>query len=61
MISFILGMAVFQDTQKKAQAEIDEIVGQDRMPNHDDQLPYISALVKEILRWRCKPAKQSTA
>ncbi|KAG1785476.1 cytochrome P450 [Suillus plorans] len=38
---------------KKAQAEIDAIVGTDRLPSFADRdsLPYIEALVKEILRW----------
>lgn len=37
-----------------AQAELDEIVGKDRSPVFADEphLPYIRALVKEVLRWR---------
>ncbi|KAH7380908.1 cytochrome P450 [Cadophora sp. MPI-SDFR-AT-0126] len=40
--------------QHAAQAEIDKVVGQHRSPTFGDQanLPYIDALVKEILRWR---------
>ncbi|PVH83171.1 putative cytochrome P450 [Cadophora sp. DSE1049] len=39
---------------KAAQAEIDKVVGQHRSPTFADQanLPYIDALIKEILRWR---------
>lgn len=39
---------------KKAQAEIDAVVGRDRVPSFDDwdKLPYINCCVKECLRWR---------
>ncbi len=38
----------------KAQADIDRIVGQDRLPDFGDRkaLPYLEAIVKEVLRWR---------
>ena len=41
------------DVQRKAQAEIDAVVGQDRLPNFSDQakLPYVNAIIKETLRW----------
>jgi cytochrome P450 len=46
-------MTLFPDVQKKAQAEIDAVVGTDRLPSFADRdsLPYIEALVKEALRW----------
>jgi cytochrome P450 len=46
-------MTLFPDVQKKAQAEIDAVVGPDRLPSFADRdsLPYTKALVKEILRW----------
>lgn len=39
--------------QRKAQEEIDRVVGTDRLPSYDDRvnLPYVDALVKEVLRW----------
>jgi cytochrome P450 len=39
---------------RKAQAEIESVVGPDRMPDFDDKerLPYIRAIVNETLRWR---------
>ena len=39
---------------KTAQHQLDEIVGPDRLPTYDDEpnLPYILAVVKEVLRWR---------
>ncbi|KAG2158979.1 cytochrome P450 [Suillus bovinus] len=51
--SFFLAMTLFPDVQKKAQAEIDAVVGPDHLPSFADQdsLPYIGALVKEALRW----------
>lgn len=55
MLSFILAMAYFPDVQKKLQAELDEVAGQDQSPNWEDvdkKLPYLIATVKEVLRWR---------
>lgn len=51
---FLLAMVLYPDVMRKAQAEIDEIVGRDRLPNFGDhdKLPYINAMVKEVLRWR---------
>lgn len=47
-------MAVNQDIQKKAQAEIDRVVGRQRLPGFEDRnsLPYIEAIYREILRWK---------
>lgn len=41
------------DVQKKAQAEIDAVVGPDRLPCLADRpdLPYVDAIVTEVLRW----------
>ena len=46
-------MALYPEVQKKAQAEIDAVIGPDRLPNFEDRpfLPYINAVVKESLRW----------
>lgn len=54
MAWFMLGMVLHPDVQKKAAAELDRVVGRDRMPTFQDYeyLPYIRALVKEIMRWR---------
>ncbi|KAG2139863.1 cytochrome P450 [Suillus bovinus] len=51
--SIFLAMTLFPNVQKKAQAEIDAVVGTDRLPSFADRdsLPYIEALVKESLRW----------
>lgn len=47
-------MAVHPNIQTKAQMEIDEIVGRERLPTLNDlgRLPYTQALVRELLRWR---------
>ena len=44
---------VYPETQRKAQAEIDRVIGNDRLPTLADMpnLPYIEALVKEVFRW----------
>ena len=46
-------MALYPEVQKKAQAEIDTVVGPNRLPDFHDRpsLPYINAVVKELLRW----------
>ena len=38
---------------KKAQEELDRVVGKGELPDfcHKDSLPYIDALIKELLRW----------
>ena len=51
--SFFLAMTCFPEVQRKAQAELDAVIGSDRMPTIADreQLPYINALLLEVLRW----------
>lgn len=50
--TFFLVMLLNPDVQKKAQDELDRVVGNDRLPAFEDEssLPYISAVVKEIMR-----------
>ncbi|KAJ7753359.1 cytochrome P450 [Mycena maculata] len=50
---FFLAMTLYPDVQAKAQAELDAVVGLDRLPSFTDRpvLPYIEALFKEVLRW----------
>ncbi|KAJ7855065.1 cytochrome P450 [Mycena leptocephala] len=52
--TFILAMLYNPEAQKKAQAEIDSVVQKGHLPDFDDEesLPYVSAVVKEVLRWR---------
>ncbi|KIJ46265.1 hypothetical protein M422DRAFT_165543 [Sphaerobolus stellatus SS14] len=53
MVTFILAMALFPEVQRKAQAELDHLLGEVRLVEFEDQLelPYISAICKEVLRW----------
>ncbi|KAL4787860.1 cytochrome P450 [Aspergillus varians] len=53
LTSFTAAMLKFPHVQRKAQAEIDRVVGPSRLPTFSDRenLPYINALVKETLRW----------
>ena len=46
-------MLLYPEVQKKAQAEIDAVVGPNRLPDFHDRpyLPYINAVVKESSRW----------
>ena len=50
---FFLAMILNPKAMKKAQEELDRVVGKGELPGfHDkDNLPYIDALVKEVLRW----------
>ncbi|KIP04386.1 hypothetical protein PHLGIDRAFT_25626 [Phlebiopsis gigantea 11061_1 CR5-6] len=52
--TFILAMLQNPEVQKKAQAELDRVVGNHRLVDYEDQasLPYFSAMMKEVLRWR---------
>ncbi|EXJ66231.1 uncharacterized protein A1O5_10847 [Cladophialophora psammophila CBS 110553] len=51
--SLILGLVAFPETVKAAHEELDSVVG-DRLPQFEDsqRLPYIRAMVKEVMRWR---------
>ncbi|KAF8840876.1 cytochrome P450 [Paxillus ammoniavirescens] len=51
--AFFLAMTIYPEVQRKAQAELDAVVGAERLPRLDDRdsLPYINAICKEVLRW----------
>ncbi|CAG8961172.1 hypothetical protein HYFRA_00002715 [Hymenoscyphus fraxineus] len=51
---FVLAAVLHPHIVKKAQAELDRVVGQERLPNFSDKdnLPYIHAFMQEVLRWR---------
>ena len=46
-------MTCFPDVQRKAQAEIDAVIGEGRLPTiaDRDRLPYLHATMLETLRW----------
>jgi cytochrome P450 len=53
LYGFVQAMLVFPEVQKKAQEQIDKVVGSDRLPTMEDEsnLQYIRGCVKETLRW----------
>jgi len=46
-------MALHPEAQAKAQADINRVIGKDRLPDFDDRptLPYLDAILRETLRW----------
>jgi len=50
---FFLLMARYPEIQRKAQAEVDKVVGTDRLPEMSDRdsLPYINRIIRETLRF----------
>ncbi|KAF8553813.1 cytochrome P450 [Imleria badia] len=54
IMAFTLAMVENPHVWKRAQEEIDAVVGMDRLPEFDDRpsLPYIDAIMREVLRWR---------
>ena len=54
--SFVLALTLFPHVQRRAQEEIDRVIGNDRLPTMVDRgrLPYVDAVIKEVYRW--KPA-----
>ncbi|KAH7923967.1 cytochrome P450 [Leucogyrophana mollusca] len=54
LLYFVLAMVLHSHVQERARAEIDAVVGKDRLPDFDDQpsLPYIEAIAREVVRWQ---------
>ena len=52
--TFFFAMTLYPDVQRRAQEEIDRVIGSGRLPTLVDRgkLPYISALQSEVYRWR---------
>ncbi|THG93719.1 hypothetical protein EW026_g7591 [Hermanssonia centrifuga] len=50
---FFLAMALRPDVQKKAQAELDNVLGPGKLPTFEDResLPYVEAIILESIRW----------
>ena len=53
-MTFFLAMASHPEVQRRAQVELDTVVGPSRLLDFDDapSLPYITAIMKECMRWR---------
>ena len=54
LIIFVLAMTLHPHVQKRAQNELEAIIGTDRVPDFNDRpnLPYIEAVLRETLRWK---------
>ena len=54
MQSLFLALVLYPNVQRRAQAELDIVIGRDRLPTFDDRarLPYIEAICKELMRWQ---------
>ena len=52
-MSFIRAAMNDPSIQRKAQEEIDRVVGNDRLPTFEDRnaMPYVTGIVWESLRW----------
>jgi cytochrome P450 len=54
LLTFLMLMAKHPDIQRRAQCAIDAALeGQNRFPDANDErrIPYVDAIVKELLRW----------
>ncbi|KAJ7729931.1 cytochrome P450 [Mycena metata] len=49
--TFMLAMTIYPEVMRKAQAAVDAVVGSGRLPDFQDNIPYIDAVVREVLRW----------
>jgi len=54
IMNLVLAMLKYPDAQRRAQEEIDRVLGNNRLPSFEDRehLPYIEALCLELLRWQ---------
>ncbi|CAE6456849.1 unnamed protein product, partial [Rhizoctonia solani] len=53
LMSFVLAMVQHPHVQARAQEEIDQVTGSERLPNMADKesMPYVRCIVREVLRW----------
>ena len=53
LLTFIFMMIRHPEVAKKAQAEIDRVIGNERLPTFEDRasLPYIDCILKEVHRY----------
>ncbi|CAE6414843.1 unnamed protein product [Rhizoctonia solani] len=54
LLMFFLAMTMYPEVQKKAQQELDAVIGNGRLPTFEDRvrLDYIERIIQETLRWR---------
>ncbi|CCL99955.1 uncharacterized protein FIBRA_01980 [Fibroporia radiculosa] len=55
MTTFVLAMVLYPEVYRKAQAEVDRVVEQSRLPTFEDRAstPYLECVLKEVYRWGC--------
>ncbi|KAG2126244.1 cytochrome P450 [Suillus bovinus] len=53
LMVFVLAMVLHPEVQRRAQAEIDSVIGRDRLPVFEDRtsLPYVESILRETFRW----------
>ncbi|CEJ86708.1 hypothetical protein VHEMI04182 [[Torrubiella] hemipterigena] len=53
LTAFLINMLLHPAVQCKAQAQLDEVVGRDRLPDFSDRpkMPYLEYVVQEVFRW----------
>lgn len=53
MYTFLGAMVLQPEIQRRAQIELDSVLGQDHMPTFEDRssLPFIDCIVLEVFRW----------
>ncbi|KAI6001137.1 cytochrome P450 [Pisolithus marmoratus] len=53
LLVFVLAMLLYPEVQQRAQAELDSVLGTDRLPGFEDRasMPYVEAVYRETLRW----------
>ena len=65
LVIFVYLLMNHPEVQQRAQAEIDRVVGRQRLPDFEDRvsLPYVDAVLRETMRWHpvfCMGAFDST-
>lgn len=53
VVSYFLAVLVYPEVQRRAQEELDRVVGRSRLPEYSEKenLPYLEGVVRECLRW----------
>jgi len=54
MTSVISALVQYPEVQRRAQEELDSVIGRERLPTHEDRglIPYTEAICREALRWQ---------